>query len=152
MTIEPRPDWPQAALTAYFERVITDRNAYFERVIKESDRRYEERFTAQKEATANALAAQALATANSLAAQALATAKAEDESQRWRESANEWRGAMTDREKQFATQVEVNDLKKSRDITAGQSTGRSDVWGWVVGALGIAMGIVGMVLAFGAGG
>lgn len=41
-----------------------------------------------------------------LAAAKEAVDKAEREGQRWRDNANEWRGAMSDRERNFLTRVE----------------------------------------------
>lgn len=118
------------------EWTLESLRTYFERVVVELDRRYEQRFTAEAKAVASAMTAAQTA-----------IDKAEANALTWRENANEWRAAMTDREKRFATRSEVDDLKKFRDMTVGTSAGRSDMWGYVVGAIGAVVGVVGMILA-----
>lgn len=48
-----------------------------------------------------------------LAAAKEAVGVAEKNSEKWRDNANEWRGAMTDREKSFATRIELDAYKES---------------------------------------
>ena len=65
-------------------------------LLVEQDRRYTERFT-----SAEAALLAALASADK------ATEKAEANAEKWRENANEWRGAMTDRERTLMSRVEA---------------------------------------------
>lgn len=116
--------------------------AYVERVVHESDRRYEQRFEAQEKAVTAALASAALA-----------VDRAEVNAERWRNNANEWRAAMTDREKNFmsrdqadsqfdALEKQITDLKRSRDASEGRMGGISAGWGYLVGAIGLAAALV----------
>jgi hypothetical protein len=82
-----------------------------------------------------------------LATSERATNKAEQEGLRAREAANEWRAAMADREKQFATrtaydtlQSEVDYLRRTQDTSAGRRTA------WVAAA-----GIIATLIAIGVG-
>ena len=121
--------------------------AYIERVIVEHDRRYEERFVAQQ-----------MAVRAALDAAAEATMKAEQNAERWRNNANEWRAAMTDREKNFMSQGQANTqfdalekqialLNKRNDIAEGRIGGVSAGWGWLVGAVGLIGSIIAIFLA-----
>lgn len=69
---------------------------YVKELLSERDVRYEQRFQAQEEHGRLALTAQKDA-----------TTLAENNSQRWRDSANEWRAAMTDREAEFMPRREA---------------------------------------------
>jgi hypothetical protein len=80
---------------------------------------------------------------------ALAAAKeavlvAETNSEKWRSNANEWRGAMTDREKTFATKAELQAYKENTekalavekeraDIGQGRSGGLNAGWVYLLG-------------------
>ncbi len=66
--------------------------AYVERLFDEHDRRYEQRFEAQKKALEDALASATRA-----------VDKAEDIAEKWRSNANEWRAAMSDKDKSYLT-------------------------------------------------
>ena len=72
------------------------------------DQRYTERAEAQDKAVSAALAAQKEAVAAALAASDKAVEKAEQTAEKWRESANEWRGAMSDRDRELPSRREVN--------------------------------------------
>src|SRR5688572_6075756 len=69
---------------------------HLESLIEERTRQHLNRFESQERAVAAALAA---------AKEAVAVA--EKNAEKWRESANEWRGAMNDRERQFPTRKEL---------------------------------------------
>ena len=75
---------------------------------------------------------------------------AEDNAAHWRAQANEWRGAMTDRERNFMSRNEieillrgldeqVRELKKSVQTSTGRSLGTTAAWGYLVGAVGLAV-------------
>lgn len=138
---------------------------YFERLVHDADRRYEQRFVAQEKAVEAALEASALA-----------TSKAEQDNQRWRDAANEWRDAMNDREVRFmprneaaaelgnfakqleehvkaraflidSLQKQISELQTWRASTEGKSTGLSAGWGYLVGAIGLAATVIAIILA-----
>jgi hypothetical protein len=66
----------------------------------------ETRFEAQEKAVSAALAAAEKAVVAALASSEKAVDKAEVSAERWRNAANEWRGAMGDRERDFLTRKE----------------------------------------------
>lgn len=86
---------------------------------------------------------------------ALAAAKeavqvAEQNAEKWRANANEWRGAMTDREKNFmqkeeflaykeATEKALSREKTISDKSEGRGTGIKDFRDWVPWAIAVAM-------------
>ena len=109
-----------------------------------ADKRYEERFAAQEKAVKDALAAQEKAVNAALAASEKAVLVAENNAQKWRENANEWRSAMTDREQNFTSRGEFGLLKERLDTHHGNSDGMKALWGWIVGAVGVAAAIVAM--------
>jgi hypothetical protein len=91
-----------------------------------------------------------------LAAAKEAVQAAEANAEKWRSNANEWRGAMTDREKNFATKDELLAFKESSEKAAAVQKERSDVgqghgsglregWGYLVGAVGLAIAIYSML-------
>jgi len=71
------------------------------------DKRYTERAEAQDKAVSAALAAQKEAVAAALAASDKAVDKAEATAEKWRASANEWRGAMSDRDRELPSRREL---------------------------------------------
>lgn len=85
---------------------------------------------------------------NALAAAKEAVTVAETNAEKWRDNANEWRGAMTDREKTFATKVDVENLKEWINISKGKSMGLSQGWSIVISIAGIIGVIIGIVSAF----
>ena len=92
---------------------------------------------------------------------ALAAAKeavqiAEANAEKWRSNANEWRGAMTDREKTFMPRSEFLTYKENMekalyvekersDKVEGKGMGLSDAWKILLGALGGAAIIYGFI-------
>lgn len=105
-------------------------------LLRESDRRYEQRFEAQEQANE----------------------KFESENRAWREQANEWRGAMTDRERDFLSRREAEqqfyalnekvDAQGSRlDRTEGRGIGLNAGWVYLLGAASFVAAIVAIALA-----
>lgn len=88
---------------------------HFEKLFKEQDTRYEERFKAQEKAVVNALAESKEQTKAKFEASEKAIQKAEENSEKWRANANEWRAAMQDREAKFAPRVEMENRLKAHD-------------------------------------
>jgi len=104
-------------------------------LLAHNDRRYEERFTAQKEAVKDALAAQEKAVNAALAAAEKAVAVAERNAEQWRAGANEWRGSMTDRERNFVAKSEFDSLKERMDRSEGSGRGKNDMRAWLIAAV-----------------
>lgn len=94
-----------------------------------------------------------------LAAAKEAVGVAELNAEKWRDNANEWRGAMNDREKTFITKAEFESYKsavdkaltieKERgDFDKGKSSGLSLGWAIFIGAVGVVGSVVGIFFAF----
>lgn len=93
---------------------------------------------------------------------ALASAKeavsvAEANAEKWRANANEWRGAMTDRERNFVQKSEFVVYKESvekaltvekerGDINQGKGMGAVSLWGYIVGAIGVVSMIISIAI------
>lgn len=97
--------------------------------------RNEQRFTAQQQAIKDALISQKEAVAAALVAAEKAVLVAENNAEKWRANANEWRASMLDREAKFASRLEmdakfeglttaIQTLKESRAEGAGEKGGR----------------------------
>ena len=122
--------WTVDTLRVYHERLITDLRVSFLDLNKETDLRYQQRFDAQTKALDAAFLSSQTAVSAALLAAKEAVAAAEINNQRWREAANEWRAAMTDRERNFAT-VEalhslaetVDKIEKKQDQESGNQEG-----------------------------
>lgn len=98
-------------------------------MIDANDRRYMDRFESSEKAVNAALAASEKA-----------VSVAETNAEKWRDNANEWRGAMTDREARFVSHTEFGLLKERLDRAEGGGKGMRDLWGWIMAA--IMLGIV----------
>lgn len=74
--------------------------------------------------------------------------KAEEAAAGFRAQANEWRGAMRDRESAFSnkedTDRRLHVLEDQQLKTAGSVLGRAGLIGWLFGAAGIALAVVKM--------
>jgi hypothetical protein len=93
-----------------------------------------------------------------LASSETAVNKAEYNSEKWRDSANEWRQAMDDREVKFMPRTEYTSAHQAlidrlgameSRITKIESTGAGlkQGWGYLVGAIGFLGALVGIFLA-----
>jgi hypothetical protein len=110
------------------------------------------RFKEQREYVDSRFESQGKAVSAALAAQEKAVSVAEANSEKWRASANEWRGAMNDRESSFVKvgefQLVLTQLKEIREVlstSTGRGQGRSDVWGWVAAGIVALLAIVGFL-------
>jgi len=76
-----------------------------------------------------------------------AVAIADNNAEKWRDNANEWRGAMGDREEKFVQkehlnpmlqglQKEVDELKTFVNQSTGKTMGYDKFWGYLVAAAG----------------
>ena len=118
-----------------------DLKYHFSRLLEEMDKRYEQRFRGQECATNSALASAQLA-----------VDKAEANTREWQRNSNEWRAAMSDREKTFASQSAVKKIEEElkglatvRDIAIGKASQSSVLW---VGLLSVAALVVSIVRIF----
>jgi hypothetical protein len=111
-----------------------------------------DRFDVQEKAVDKTLTAATKAVDAAFAAATQAAQKQEEQNDKWRASANEWREAMNDREKNFMPRVqademfktmrsEITDLKASRDNLAGGLLASRQAWGYLVGLIGIGVGV-----------
>jgi hypothetical protein len=111
-------------------------------LLEEIDKRYEQRFEAQEEATRAALASAQLA-----------VDKAEETTREWQRNSNEWRTAMGDKDKLFATKAEIlprlekfdvslGELKTIRDITIGKASQNAMLFTALIAILGVVLGLV----------
>lgn len=77
---------------------------------------------------------------------------------RWQAAANEWRGAMNDRDRNQMPRLEIEqrltaladrltDLATRLDRAEGRTRGRGDGWGYFVGGVGLLVGVAGVILA-----
>lgn len=76
-----------------------------------------------------------------LAAAEKAVGKAEQNAEKWRDNANEWRGAMSDREKNFAPLSRLVLLEGRFEKAEGTGAGLKQGWGYLIGAVGLALAI-----------
>lgn len=99
-------------------------------IMDEREKRAVELAKAQKEALDAALAAKDKA-----------VDKSEADAQKWRDNANEWRAAMTDKDKLYMTKEMADSqfasLNKRLDLYEGSRTGMVQLWGFIVGAIGL---------------
>ena len=116
--------------------------AYIEALMAEADKRNEQRFLAQQKAVQDAMVAQEKAVTAALAAAEKAVAVAERNAEQWRAGANEWRGSMTDRERNFASQGDLKALKERMDRNEGGGKGMRDMWGWIVAGIMLLMAVL----------
>lgn len=97
-------------------------------IMNERDRRYTERSSQQDKAVVDALAAAEKAVNAALVAADKAVNKEETNAQVWRNSANEWRQAMNDRETRFLGKDEaarVTKIEKAGATAVGRQEGIS---------------------------
>lgn len=113
----------------------------------ERDSRYTERAASQEKAVGAALQAAKEA-----------VEKAEKANEKRFESVNEFRSALSDQSAGFLPRNEYNarhetleqaiqEMKGRMDKNEGRSTGLGDGWGYLIGAVGMIIGIAGFVLA-----
>jgi hypothetical protein len=121
----------KVSLKEHFEKILAEKDKYLERVLIEKDK--------------------ALSAALSTAKEAVAVA--EKNAEKWRDNANEWRGAMNDKDKllmqraEFSTfkegyEKEMDELKTRSDKGEGKSEGYAKFLGWILAAIAIAAFII----------
>jgi hypothetical protein len=145
--------WTLSSLREYLLRVIADQANKQSQLAEQQDK-----------AVQAALLAQEKAVSAALAASDKAVQKAEEGALAWRMSANEWRGAMSDRERTFVPRTEfeqsihqLNDkidqkfdalngaiamLSKYSEQNYGRASGRSDAWAYVLAGVSAFIAVV----------
>ncbi len=140
---------------AKFDATQAAINAMFE----EKDLRYQQRFVAAELAVKDALVAQKEAVAAALAAADRGVTKAEVAAEKRFESVNEFRNTLKDQQAELMPRAEVNVIINSINdklnlVTAridkgdGVNHGASVLWGIIIGAAGIVIGVLAVVAAF----
>lgn len=124
-------------------------------LLAEAEKRNADRFAAQDKAVVAALAGQQREVLAALSSQEKAVSIAEANSKSWRENANEWRGAMTDRESNFVKvgeyQLLLTQVKEMRDslaMIAGRGQGWASGWQILLGLAALVGVAVAMIVAF----
>jgi hypothetical protein len=126
----------------HIEKMLGLQKEFYLRLLEEQDKRHDGDVKAIKESVALAL--------NS---QEKAVTVAEANAEKWRQSANEWRGSMNDRERNFMPRSEAEALLKASSdkiaalaagetFTKGRSDGANWMWGIIAGLIGLAAGVV----------
>lgn len=150
--------WTVDTLKDHLITLIRESEARSDAATAAADLRNEQRFTAQQQAIKDALISQKEAVAAALVAAEKAVLVAEKNSEKWREQANEWRGAMNDRERNLMPRAEaeksfqsnadkVEVLQARMDRNEGRSGGFSSGWGYLVGAVGLAATLIMIFIA-----
>jgi hypothetical protein len=114
-------------------------------------------FMEKEKALQAALLAQEKAVAAALESADKAITKAEANAEKWRENANEWRGAMSDRDRELPSRREVDAqyeaLSKRLEAVehwqtrdSGKSAGIGSSVGAVIGAVAIASGLITVIV------
>jgi len=113
---------------------------HFEAIIKANDKRYKQRFEDQDSAVKAALASAEKA-----------VAREQENSEKWRASANEWRGAMNDRERDLMPRTEAEQAIKANTDKINEITKRIERnesgWKYLVAAITLIATIIGAYLA-----
>lgn len=125
--------WTIDTLKVHFEGILAEKDKYYERVFAEKDKALNAALSTAKEAVG----------------------VAETNAEKWRANANEWRGAMSDREKNFMPRSEFEAYKISSEKALAlekergdKGEGKSAGINWVIGVLIAAAGIVGTLIGF----
>lgn len=127
--------WTFASLCEYLLRVVAD----LEKHVKAE------------------LMAQEKAVSAALAAADKAVAKAESGTRDWQQAANEWRGAMSDRERTFISRTEhekeiiglkekIAALAQSSTHLAGARRGQAETVAYVIAGIGLLIGLAGVLV------
>ena len=133
-----------------FATLLAHVNALF----NASEKLTEARFGGQEKAVAAALAAAEKAVNAALAAQEKAVALAERNAEKWRESANEWRDAMDDRETRFVkvgeyslALLQIKEIKEALALSSGRGQGWAAGWQLLLGLAALLAVAVSIYLA-----
>jgi pyruvate-formate lyase len=123
------------------------------------DLRYQQRFDAQQKALEAALLSQEKAVQTAMTASEKATTKSELAAEKRFDSNNEFREQLRDQaatlmprseaeNRAAALSEKIDDLKATIVLIQGRSTGRNDIWGYLVGGAGLIAAIIVIVAKF----
>ena len=135
---------------------VADRLTALKEIMMERDRLYGQRFDGLDRANIVALSGVRGETAAALAAAKEAVTKAELANEKRFEAVNEFRGQLRDMISTLISKDEVGVrfsgitekielLMRAQDTTKGRSDGANWLWGIIVGAVGLALGILGSI-------
>lgn len=159
-------DWPQAAVVDYLLAVVDGKHEQLCTLVAANDKRYEERFSASQKALELGLSGTRGEISVALAAAKEAVLKAENATEKRFESVNEFRGTLDNQQRTLIPRSEVaeirqgleekiHNLTKLLDEVRTQTTSRTAErrgvqggWGYAVGAVGLVLGVLGIVAAF----
>lgn len=116
-------------------------------LMDERDKRYEQRFAAQQAALEAARITQTAALQAALAEKDKRDEQRFATNEQWRAASNEWRGTLSDRDSRFVTKEEYEPTIKSlsEKITSAEGRARAAVWGYIIGAVGLAAFLYGVL-------
>lgn len=111
----------QISVKEYFEKILSEKDKYYERVFTEKDKALNAALSTAKEAVA----------------------VAERNAEKWRDNANEWRGAMNDKDKNLMQKSEfytfkdgyekqMDELKARDDKGLGKKEGVTQLIGYIL--------------------
>ena len=144
--------WTVDTLKDYLTTLIAEAEKRLASQDAASELRNEQRFTAQQQAIKDALISQKEAVAAALVAAEKAVLVAETNAEKWRASANEWRGAMNDRERNLMPRIEAEKADASNaekidalgariDKAEGRSSGLMIVFA-IIAALAVIISMI----------
>lgn len=136
-TTVPVGDWTTGTLKIYHDEKLASLKEYAEQRIDDQDKYVESKFLAIKEAVL----------------------KAEVANDKRFESVNEFRAQLSDQTNSFLSRLEYNAQHKALEdrvtaltdrinVSEGKSNGINAGWGYLVGAVGLAAAVIGVILAF----
>lgn len=139
------------------EKNTIDLKTYFETLLIEKDKRYEQKFNDTRTAVDAALIAADKAVAAALAGQKEAVIKAENANEKRFEGVNEFRMQLRDQQSTFLSRTEyvsahdnlaekIGVLSSRIDKTEGTGLGMKNLWGIIIGAVGITSTIILLIL------
>jgi hypothetical protein len=116
-------------------------------LMNERDKRYEQRFVAQQAALEAARVTQMAALQAALAEKDKRDEQRFATNEQWRAASNEWRGTLSDRDSRFVTKEEYEPTIKSlsEKIASAEARARAAVWGYIIGAVGLAAFLYGVL-------
>jgi len=146
------------SLREHMQRQIDTQSRHQQQMLNELRTQLDERYQTQTKALDAAFASAEKAVSAALQAAEAAVQKAENAADKRFEAVNEFRGQLSDQAAKFMTRDEslarhgrteqdITVINSRLDLSQGQSTGAEKFWGYIVGAIGLAGGVVGLILA-----
>lgn len=144
--------WTLDTLEEYLTSKVSALEKYFTDLTAEREARNSERFSSSEKAVTTAFAAAKEAVTAAMAASEKAVQKAEMAADKRSDASNEIRAAMIDQQKTLASKAETDfrfeSAQKRLDLieralaaSGGKAQGLGAAWGYLVGAVGVAVGL-----------